>query len=91
MMKGIIETRIPMKEIINKGIKYINYSTRKIVKSNSMPAIKKNNVDYIEPNIRNKYKKMSFLINHLSRFRPKEKTLSLIKKGYLKKEKKRRI
>ena len=81
MMKGVIETRIPMKEIINKGIKYINYSTRKIVKSNSMPAIKKNSVDYIEPNIRNKYKKMSFLINHLSRFRPKEKTLSLIKKS----------
>ena len=44
MMKGIIETRIPMKEIINKWIKYINYSTRKIVKLNSMPANKKKTV-----------------------------------------------
>jgi len=36
--KGIIETRIPMKEIIDKGVQYKNYSFKKMKNSNSMPA-----------------------------------------------------
>ena len=40
--KGIIETRIPMKEIIDKGIKYKNYCLRKNKKFKSMPLIKSN-------------------------------------------------
>jgi hypothetical protein len=36
--KGIIETRIPMKEIIDKGIQYKNYSLKKMKNSNSMPV-----------------------------------------------------
>ena len=40
--KGIIETRIPMKEIIDKGIKYKNYCLRKNKKFKSMPLIKNN-------------------------------------------------
>ena len=75
MMKGIIETRIPMKQIINKGIKYKNYSMRKLVKSNSMPAIKNSPGENIESNLRNRYKKMSILINNFARFRGKEKSL----------------
>ena len=74
MMKGIIETRIPMKQIINKGIKYKNYSMRKLVKSNSMPAIKNSPGETIESNLRNRYKKMSILINNFARFRGKEKS-----------------
>ena len=38
IMKGIIETRIPMKEIIKKGIKFKNYSVKKLIKSNTMPV-----------------------------------------------------
>ena len=79
MLKGLIETRIPMKQIIKKGIKYINYSTRKMVKSNSMPVIKNNEENNIEANLRNKYKKMSTLLNNFGRFRIKEKTLSINK------------
>ena len=37
--KGIIETRIPMKKIIEKGIKYKNYSLKKLNKTKSMPDI----------------------------------------------------
>ena len=75
MMKGLIETRIPMKEIIKKGIKYINYSSRKMVKSNTMPVFKNISGDNIEENLRNRYKKMIFLMNNLARLRNKEKTL----------------
>ena len=77
MMKGVIETRIPMKQIINKGIKYKNYSMRKMVKSNSMPAIKNPSGENIESQLRNRYKKMSILINNFGRFRAKEKILSI--------------
>ena len=38
IIKGIIETRIPMKEIIDKGVQYKNYSLKKMKNSNSMPA-----------------------------------------------------
>ena len=44
--KGIIETRIPMKEIIDKGIQYKNYSLKKLKNSKSLPKMnseKKNN------------------------------------------------
>ena len=34
--KDIIETRIPMKEIIDKGIKYNNYSLKRLINSKSM-------------------------------------------------------
>ena len=44
--KGIIETRIPMKEIIDKGVQYKNYSLKKIKNSNSMTAI--NDINLIE-------------------------------------------
>ena len=37
--KGIVETRIPMKEIIDKGIKYNNYSLKKLNYSKSMSKI----------------------------------------------------
>ena len=37
--KGIIETRMPMKEIIDKGIQYKNYSLKKLNNSKSMPII----------------------------------------------------
>ena len=37
--KGIIETRIPMKEIIEKGINYKNYSIQKLKKMKSMSDI----------------------------------------------------
>ena len=47
--KGIIETRIPMKEIIDKGIKYKNYCLRKIRKIKSMPKINdKENKKFLE-------------------------------------------
>ena len=47
--KGLIETRIPMKEIIDKGIKYKNYCLRKIRKSKSMPKINdKENKKFLE-------------------------------------------
>ena len=39
--KGIIETRIPMKEIIDKGIQYKNYSLKKLKNSKSLPEINK--------------------------------------------------
>ena len=41
--KGIIETRIPMKEIIEKGIQYNNYSSKKLKHSKSIPKINNNN------------------------------------------------
>ena len=37
--KGIIETRIPMKEIIDKGIKYKSYSLKKLKNSKSLPKM----------------------------------------------------
>jgi hypothetical protein len=47
--KGLIETRIPMKEIIDKGIKYKNYCLRKIRKIKSMPKINdKENKKFLE-------------------------------------------
>jgi hypothetical protein len=42
VFKGIIETRIPMKEIIDKGIKYNNFFPKKLRISRSASAIIKN-------------------------------------------------
>ena len=77
VMKGIIETRIPMKQIIYKGIKFKNYSTRKMVKANSMPAIKNNPGDNIESYLRSKLKKMSTLVNNIVRLKKKENSLNV--------------
>lgn len=50
--KGIIETRIPMKEIIDKGVQYKNYSLKKMKNSNSMPTISDINlIDHKNKNI----------------------------------------
>ena len=40
-----------------------------------MPAIKNSPGENIESNLRNRYKKMSILINNFARFRGKEKSL----------------
>ena len=77
MMKGLIETRIPMRQIINKGIKYKNYSTRKMVKSNSMPVIKIGQGANIESHIRNRYKKRSTLIYNIINLKKKDKILDI--------------
>ena len=50
--KGIIETRIPMKEIIDKGVQYKNYSLKKIKNSISMPVI--NDVNLLTHKYKNK-------------------------------------
>ena len=75
MMKGIIETRIPMKEIINKGIKYKKDTMNKLKKSNSMPSVKDNNTGKIESNYL--MKKMSTLTNNFSFLKEKNKILLL--------------
>ena len=75
MMKGIIETRIPMKEIINKGIKYKKDTMNKLKKSNSMPSVKDNNTGKIESNYL--MKKMSTLTNNFSFLKGKNKILLL--------------
>ena len=43
--KGIIETRIPMKEIIEKGIQYNNYSSKKLKYSKSLEKISSNSIN----------------------------------------------
>ena len=43
--KGIIETRIPMKEIIEKGIKYNNYYFKKLNNSKSLQKINNNSLN----------------------------------------------
>ena len=75
MMKGIIETRIPMKEIINKGIEYKNYSVKILIKSKSMPTFKENNKFRLKSNLLNK--KVSSLLKNVSFLRKKIKKLSL--------------
>jgi len=75
MLKGIIETRIPMKQIIKKGIKYKNYSLKKkLSKSNSMPSIKNIPGEKTDSKLT---KKMSLLINNFAFLRRKSKFLSL--------------
>ena len=69
MLKGIIETRFPMKEIINKGIKFKNYTLKKLMKSNTMPTFK-NKVRF-ESNLLNK--KMSTLLNKVNFLKRKSK------------------
>ena len=71
MMKGDIETRIPMRKIIDKGIKFKNYSMKKMNKSNSIPSINKTKDSIDESNIIDK--RMSFLINNLGFFKGKNK------------------
>ena len=71
--KGIIETRIPMKEIIDKGIKYKNYSLRKIKYSKSLAKlinkdIKKNN-NLFTPNTKKDKKKLNNYLNNNISFR----------------------
>ena len=79
MMKGIIETRIPMKQIIMKGIKFKNYSMRKLVKSNTMPVFNNKRNRKTGTQIRNKFKNMSILINHFIRIGRKKSTIELNK------------
>ena len=43
--KGIIETRIPMKKIIEKGIQYNNYSSKKLKNFKSIPKISDNSLN----------------------------------------------
>ena len=74
MLKGILETRIPMKQIIKKGIKFKNYSLKKLSKSNSMPSIKNKPSEKIDAKIT---KKMSLFINNFALFGRKRKLLSL--------------
>ena len=75
LMKGLIETRIPMKQIIEKGILYKNYSLRRATKSNSMPIIKnESGTNKIE--IRKNSKRMSHLIKNFH-FKGKTKNLTL--------------
>ena len=75
MMKGIIETRIPMKEIIKKGIKFKNYSVKKLIKSNTMPIFNEKNKLRLKSNLLNK--KVSSLLKNVSFLRKKTKKLSL--------------
>ena len=49
--KGIIETRIPMKEIIDKGIQYKNYSLKKLKISKSLPEINKKKINIKKRNL----------------------------------------
>ena len=74
-MKGIIETRIPMKEIIKKGIKFKNYSVKKLIKSNTMPIFNEKNKLRLKSNLLNK--KVSSLLKNVSFLRKKTKKLSL--------------
>ena len=75
IMKGIIETRIPMKEIIKKGIKFKYYSVKKLIKSNTMPVFKERNKLSLKSNLKNK--KVSTLIKNVSGLLKTSKKLSL--------------
>ena len=73
MVKRIIETRIPMKEIINKGIKYKNYKMKKLKKSNSMPLF-------------NYYKNYFFIYILFETIRFRDNNIDIIEPNYLMKK-----
>ena len=80
MMKGIIETRIPMKQIIKKGIKFKYYSLRRLVKSKTMTFFKNNDHDHKTGNhIRNNFKNISILLKNIIRAGRKKNTLTIKK------------
>ena len=74
MLKGIIETRIPMKQIIKKGINFKTYSMRKLEKSNTMPSFKNIQIDKFRQNLT---KKKSLFVNNFAFFGRKKKLLAL--------------
>ena len=62
--KGIIETRIPMKEIIDKGIKYNHYSLKKLKNSKSLSKLDSNKFSKKNKTSSNWYKSKNIVNNN---------------------------